>query len=235
MRRLTLRGAFLWVALLWAGGGALFAQQQTKPQQRELNQLLDDIRTAVRAEDWPEASRLTIRLNAMLLNLRGRSQTSPLLELEHLEILAGQNSMTRNPLLPRMARAAFAAGEWARAEEFARESLEAAKHGVFWWTGDAIHHGNLILGRLALRESKVDAAKNYLMAAGHTPGSSSLGSQGPGMALAKDLLNRGETATVLEYLELCGQFWTANRGKLAEWIALIRAGLPPDFGPNLAY
>jgi hypothetical protein len=55
------------------------------------------------------------------------------------------------------------------------------------------------------------------------------------MQLAKDLLDRGETATVLEYLDLCGQFWTANRGKLQEWIVLIRAGLKPDFGPNLNY
>ena len=53
------------------------------------------------------------------------------------------------------------------------------------------------------------------------------------MQLAKDLLDRGETATVLEYLQLCGQFWIANRGKLAEWIVLIRAGINPDFGPNL--
>ena len=197
--------------------------------------MLDQIRAAVRAEDWPEASRLAIRLNAALLSLRARSQSSPLAELQHLEILAGKNAMTRNPLLPRMARAAFAAGEWALAEDLANETLEAAKHGVFWWTGDAIHQGNIILGRLALRESKMDAAKRYLLAAGRTPGGSSLGSLGPSMALAKDLLDRGETATVLEYLESCGQFWIANRGKLAEWTVLVRAGLKPDFGPNLGY
>jgi hypothetical protein len=55
------------------------------------------------------------------------------------------------------------------------------------------------------------------------------------MALARDLLGRGETATVLAYLESCGQFWSGNRGKLAEWIALVRAGLTPDFGLNLGY
>ena len=36
-----------------------------------------------------------------------------------------QERITRNPLLPRMARAAFAAGEWARAEGLANEALEA--------------------------------------------------------------------------------------------------------------
>jgi hypothetical protein len=214
---------------------AALAGAQPKPGQKEFNLMLDQIRAAVRAEDWSEASRLTIRLNALLLNLRARSQASPLLELQHLEILAGKNATTRNPLLPRMARAAFAAGEWARAEALATEALEAAKFGVFWWTGDAIHQGNIILGRLALRASRLEDAKRYLLAAGRTPGGSSLDSLGPSMALAKDLLDRGETATVLEYLELCGQFWTANRGKLAEWTVLVRAGLKPDFGPNLGY
>lgn len=143
--------------------------------------------------------------------------------------------MSRNPLLPRMARAAFAAGDWARAEGMALEPLEAAKHGVFWWTGDAIHQGNIVLGRLALRESKVDTAKRYLLAAGRTPGSSSLGALGPNLSLAKDLLDLGETTTVLEYLQSCGQFWQGDRGILAEWVALVRAGLKPDFGPNLGY
>jgi hypothetical protein len=222
------------LVLLWMAAVAL-AGAQPKPDQKEFNLMLDQIRAAIRAEDWPEASRIAMRLNAALLNLRARSQASPLLELQHLEMLAGNNSMTRNPLLPRMARAAFAAGEWARAEGLANEALEAAKHGVFWWTGDAIHQGNIILGRLALRESKLDAAKRFLLAAGRTPGSSSLDGLGPNMALAKDLLDGGETAAVLAYLESCGQFWNGNRGKLAEWIALVRAGLTPDFGPNLGY
>ena len=222
------------LVLLWMAAGAL-AGAQPKPDQKELNLMLDQIRAAIRAEDWPEASRLAMRLNATLLNLRARSQASPLLELQHLEMLAGKDGISRNPLLPRMARAAFAAGEWARAEGLALETLEAAKHGVFWWTGDAIHQGNIILGRLALRESKLEPAKRYLLAAGRTPGSSSLGSLGPNMALAKDLLDSGETATVLAYLESCAQFWNGNRGKLAEWIALVRAGLTPDFGPNLGY
>ena len=222
----------LW--LLWAVAVAL-AGAQPKADQKEYNLMLDQIRAAIRAEDWPEASRLSMRLSNTLLELRSRSQATPGLELQHLEMLAGKDSITRNPLLPRMARAAFEAGEWPRAEALAQEALEAAKWGVFWWTGDAIHQGNIILGRLALRESKVEAAKRFLLAAGRTPGSSSLDGPGPNMALARDLLDRGETATVLAYLESCGQFWSGNRGKLAEWIALVRAGLKPDFGLNLGY
>jgi hypothetical protein len=222
------------LVLLWTAAAAL-AGAQPKPDQKEFNLMLDQMRAAIRAEDWQEASRISMRLNAALLNLRVRSGASPLLELQHLDMLAGSSAITRNPLLPRMAHAAFAAGEWARAEGLALEALEAAKHGVFWWTGDAIHQGNIVLGRLALRESKVDAAKRYLLTAGRTPGGSSLGSLGPNMSLAKDLLDLGETATVLEYLQSCGQFWQGDRGKVAEWVALVRAGLKPDFGPNLGY
>ena len=53
--------------------------------------------------------------------------------------------------------------------------------------------------------------------------------------LARDLLEHGESAAVLQYLEECGSFWGGNRGKLAEWMALIRAGLKPDFGANVTY
>ena len=117
-----------WLLLLCVA--AALAGAQAKPDQRELSLMLDQIRAAVRAEDWPEASRLTMRLNATLLTLRTRSQASPLLELQHLEMLAGKDGITRNPLLPRMARAAFAANQWARAEDLANEALEAARHGV---------------------------------------------------------------------------------------------------------
>jgi hypothetical protein len=222
------------LAALWLAALGL-AAAQTKPDARELNRMLDEIRAAIRSEDWTEASRLAMRLNGTLLTVRARTQSTPLLELEHLAILGGANPITRNPLLPRMVRAAFDAGDWTQAEALAREALEASRHGVFWWTGDAIHQANIVLGRLALRVSKVEPAKACLLAAGKTPGSSSLDSLGPNMGLAKELLDLGETATVLEYLRLCGQFWHGDRGKLAQWTVLVRAGLAPDFGANLSY
>jgi ATP/maltotriose-dependent transcriptional regulator MalT len=149
--------------------------------------------------------------------------------------MAGNNAITRGPLLARLARTALAAGELEKAGRYANEALAESKHGVFWWTGDAIHQGNIVLGRLALRGGDVAEAKRYLLLAGQTPGSTSLEAQGPNMALARDLLERGESAAVLQYLEECGSFWDGNRGRLAEWMALIRAGLKPDFGANVTY
>lgn len=208
---------------------------QTRPADKnELIRMIDELRAAVRGEDWPEASRIAIRINTALLT-RNRPQANPLLEFQHLETVAGTEPIRRNPYLARLAKAAFDAGEYTHAAQYAREAIAAAGQGVFWWTGDAIHQGNIVLGRLALRRGDVDEARRDLLAAGRTPGSSSLNSTGPNMALASDLLDKGESAAVIQYLEECGTFWNGNRGKLAEWIALIKAGIKPDFGANLGY
>src|SRR6267154_517984 len=92
---------------LWLLAGVLCAQPG-QPTKDDLTRVIDQIRTAIRREDWSEASRLSIRLNAALL-MRTRSQRTPLLELQHLETIAGRDSIARNPFLPRLAKAAFAA------------------------------------------------------------------------------------------------------------------------------
>jgi hypothetical protein len=209
------------------------AAQQTDKQ--ELYRMLDDIRASIRLDDWNEAWRIAVRLNGSVIERLTKTGSSPELELQHLESMAGNNAITRGPLLARLARTALAAGDLKKAERYANEALVESKHGVFWWTGDAIHQGNIVLGRLALRGGEVEEAKRYLLLAGKTPGSTSLAAQGPNMALARDLLERGESAAVLQYLEECGSFWDGNRGRLAEWMALIRAGLKPDFGANVTY
>ena len=206
-----------------------------QPDKQDLYRMLDDIRASIRSDDWNEAWRIAARLNGFIIEQLLKVGASPDLELQHLESMAGANAITRGPLLARLARTALAAGYLEKAERYANEALAESKHGVFWWTGDAIHQGNIVLGRLALGKGDVGEAKRYLLLAGKTPGSSSLGALGPNMALARDLLEHGESATVLQYLEECGAFWGGNRGKLAEWTALIRAGLKPDFGVNVTY
>lgn len=219
------------VPLLFAA--ALYAQTN-QPTRDDLTRLVDDMRAAIRRQDWSEASRISIRINASLL-MRARTTVSPNLELQHLIMMAGTEPIRRNPFLARLAKAAFNAGDYPRATGYANEALAASRQGVFWWTGDAIHQGNIVLGRLALLKGDVEGAKGYLLAAGETPGSSSLNSTGPSLQLAKDLLDRNEFPTVIQYLEECVRFWDGNRGKLAEWIVLLKAGLKPDFGPNLGY
>ena len=224
---------FVLGCLVWAVTVRAAPQQQ--PDKQEMYRMLEEIRASIRLDDWNEAWRLAVRMNASIVEQLPRTGATPDLELQHLEFMAGSNAISRGPLLARLARTALAAGNVEKAGRYANEALAESQHGVFWWTGDAIHQGNIVLGRLALRGGEVGEAKRYLLLAGKTPGSTSLGAQGPNMALARDLLERGESAAVLQYLEECGSFWGGNRGRLAEWMALVRAGLKPDFGANVTY
>src|SRR5262249_51957617 len=52
---------------------ALGAQTQQLDKQ-ELNRMLDELRAAIRVDDWAEASRISIRINAALLQNRSRTQ-----------------------------------------------------------------------------------------------------------------------------------------------------------------
>jgi hypothetical protein len=132
--------------------------------------------------------------------------------------------------------AAIDASELNKAEMYAKELLDTAKRrGHDWNYGNAIHHGNLILGRVALRRRQLEIAKQYLLEAGRTPGSPQLNSYGPNMTLAKELLDKGEKAVVLEYFELCKIFWVRGRGCLDHWSQTVQENRMPNFGSNLYY
>lgn len=133
----------------------------------------------------------------------------------------------RDGMLIDLGKAAFVAGSIDEARAYAEKMLADIPEN--WNYGNRIHFGNLVLGRIALVDDDLDGAGRYLLAAGNTPGSPQLNSFGPDMALAKALLERGESHTVIRYLELCTEFWVSDRGRLEDWIALIRAGRTPDF------
>jgi len=128
------------------------------------------------------------------------------------------------------------AGSVARAEQYAQELLRLApQFRQDWNYGNAVHKGNIVLGRLALRDGDIPGAKEHLLAAGRTPGSPQLNSFGPNMMLAKELLEKGERDVVLAYLDLCGQFWKSGDSRLQNWKAIVKGGCTPDFGTNLIY
>lgn len=135
-----------------------------------------------------------------------------------------------------LAKFAYAAGETALARKYAEQILEVApQHDGQWNYGNAVHDGNAILGRIALQEGEREKAKAYLLSAGRTPGSPQLNSFGPGMSLASELLQKGESETVLRYLELCRSFWKMGAERLDRWTDAIRNGTAPDFAANLRY
>jgi hypothetical protein len=104
-----------------------------------------------------------------------------------------------------------------------------------WNFGNAVQDANLVLGRIAVRQGRINDAKRYLIEAGKSPGSPQMNSFGPNMSLAKDLLEKGERDVVLEYFDLCRKFWELHRDRLDNWGQEVKAGKIPDFGANLVY
>ena len=129
------------------------------------------------------------------------------------------------------------------AERLARELLSLAdRYKSDWNHGNAIHHGQNLLGRIELKKNRLGPAIEHLHKAGKTKGSPQLSSFGPNMTLAKELLEVGETTAVLKYFDLCRGFWKADaylpagaRHPLDRWRETVEAGGIPDFGANLLY
>lgn len=133
-------------------------------------------------------------------------------------------------------QAALNAGELAYADSYGQRLLALAPGSDPDEASDALHRGHVIVGRVALRRGDTEAAKAHLLAAADVTGSPTLDSFGPNMSLAKDLLEVGESAVVLAYLDGLHAFWEAGcDGSLDSWASEIRAGEVPDFGANLVY
>jgi thiol-disulfide isomerase/thioredoxin len=149
--------------------------------------------------------------------------------LERAAAIEG-DEMGRWCLLSNLAKGQLAAGAYGSASESASELLaDAPKYPDNWNYGNAIHWGNIVLGRVALREDKLEEAGKRLLAAGATTGSPQLNSFGPDWELARDLVNKGQTDPVLAYIELCRKFWKLDRGALDYWVKAIRDGGVPTF------
>ena len=136
-------------------------------------------------------------------------------------------------LLVSLAKMALAAEEREKARDYATRLLQQAPEHVGKWNyGNAIHDGNSVLGRLALREGKMQEAKTFLLNAGKTPGSPQLNSFGPDIALAAELLEKGEKEAVLAYFELCRGFWKMGGERLDAWTQAVKENRTPEFGAN---
>ncbi len=159
-----------------------------------------------------------------------------LLALSEEEQAYAMASATERTLPTVLPQTAFDAGDLPKAAAYAQRLLdEAGSYRDNWNYGNAIHKGNLVLGRIAVREERIADAVKFLRASGETPGSPQLNSFGPNMSLARDLLEQGETEAVLAYFELCRVFWKMGGSRLDAWAREVRAGNLPAFGANLSY
>ncbi len=121
----------------------------------------------------------------------------------------------RKYLMTYLTPASLAVGDTEKAKTYAQKLLtktEATKN--CYSAGDAVHIGNLILGRIALAAGDIAEVKFRLFESGKTSGSATLDSFGPSMFLAEELLKKNETAAVIEYFDLCAKFWDFGSNKL---------------------
>jgi tetratricopeptide (TPR) repeat protein len=183
----------------------------------------------------PEAARTALNNANAIMDRLGLTETAIFGRFE--QAAATVPGLQRFYVLADLAKTAFNLGEIDKAEAFSRELLqETPKYPQDWNYGNALYYGNFVLGRIALRRGDTRAAGQYLIEAAHTPGSPQLNSFGPNVTLAKELLEKGVTAPVLEYFALCKNFWKMDRGQLDDWSAAVRGGsVPKFFGGNLNY
>ena len=185
--------------------------------------------------EWP--GRLGDLHSRTLIGLEGADErrTTAARALEHYEraLALSSSNEDRSRYLGDAAEVAFIAGAIDKARTHANELLATAVQGR-WDHGNALHKGNSVLGRIALREGNVEAARRHLLASA-TEGSPQLDSFGPDMDLAKELLEKGERDAVLAYFDLCEKFWELGKERLADWRALVKDGRVPDFEHNLNY
>jgi thiol-disulfide isomerase/thioredoxin len=220
-----------------AGAGDLLATQSTflrirgrTAQAAEANALAQGYleRAMKVAPSNPRAASALRRL----LQMQAAPEREPAKQAALLERAAALPGDPRERwyLLGDLAKARFAMGATARAAEAASELLEQAPgYASDWNYGNAIHWGNIVLGRIALKEGRTEEAAKRLVAAGGTKGSPQLDSFGPDWDLARDLVNKDEKAAVLEYIDLCRKFWKLDHGALDFWAAAIRDGGVPSF------
>lgn len=168
--------------------------------------------------------------------------------LRHYEVAYElSDKLMRDLTLAQMGNLAFIAGEMETAKSYAELMIEPSEDEKQdsngdrqladddFITGKNFHHGNNLLGRIALADGNVEQAKKYLLKAANAPDSPILDAFGPNMQLAKELLEAGETEVVLEYFDLCGRFWKRGADKLKTWREAIKAGKKPDFSTHRLY
>lgn len=155
------------------------------------------------------------------------------LELMEQSLELEKEECYRQHLRTEMVRLAVEAGEDQKARRWAEELVQQAH--TFDFEGDALHQGHLALGFLALKAGHITEAESHLLKAGQVPTTPVLGSFGPSMHLAQQLLQQGSSQAVLDYLETCKTFWKSGYKDLDKWIEAVQRGDTPDFGSNLNY
>lgn len=160
----------------------------------------------------------------------GPGRTDPALQAALDNLAAAQTPELRFRTLGPAAKQCFAAGRYDEARQHAQELaglLPAFRQHPDY--GQALHDANVVWGRLAVREGRLEDAKRHLFESIRVP-SAPMMDYGPNLGLARDLLEKGEQQAVLDYLARVKRFW--NFSRVDDWRQQIQQGQIPDFGPG---
>ncbi len=186
-----------------------------------VEQQLSVLRAAIQTRDIDASEKATEALSGAVSKEWVKSIPTPADRLQQVEDGAARTHSKNS--LPNLSTLAFEAGEFEKAEQYARQTLAEPSDAM-----DSVHAGNVVLGLIALKNDDVAGAGTYLLAAARTKGKSViLDRWGPNLALAKALLDKGQNDVVLEYFQMCKTFVTKNP-KLDDWIAMLKSGRAPD-------
>lgn len=209
-------------------GAADFFMIRDRPLAQELLERASDLEP--KNPKWIQRLALLHRLNASSGDVTEAIAALSLMERAYAMDPSQRMTLTDLPAM------AFDAGDVKKARAYAERLLKQTGNDPTTWNyGDAVHKGNLMLGRIAVREGRLADAVAFLRASAEIPGSPVLGSFGPNMTLAKDLLEYGEREAVLAYFEMCRAFWKMGGDRLDAWTKDVQAGNVPNFGANLRY
>ena len=188
-----------------------------------------------RAWRLPPASRAEVYTRAIEYLTAARETVSRALQAK-----PGNRELTGNlgTLDAGLALAYVESGTQAKEARAIAETLLASNTVTNWNYGNVIYDMHSLLGRIALGEGDMAAARRHLAESGKTPGSPQLDSFGPDFVLAGELLRKGERDAVLAHLDKVAVFWAnpdrspgsaaEHQKKLDTWKQTIRAGGIPD-------
>ena len=144
---------------------------------------------------------------------------------QELALAMTTDPMERMDLIGRLADSAFDAGDNQKARDYANQVFDSLKTVNKWAHDNFTHAANTVLGRIALKEGDVAAAKKFLLTSATFNRTPQFSPVGPRLDLANELLDKGEKEVVLEYYELMGKVWSK---KIADvWIADVKNGRKP--------
>ncbi len=204
------------VLTAWIIAGASFAWLGV----RDANRLYESMPTATARAELQRAPELRTESQSLKEESKGAAEpVAPTLEsAPELETFYA---------LGQRAQEAFDRCDFNAVKTLAQDYLQLAeKYRDDWNYGNAIHDANVLLGRVAVAEGNLAAAKEHLLAAGKTTASPQLASFGPKLTLAAELVDRGERDAVLQFLAEIGTVWRSPE-KVKRLVTTIKQGKTP--------